>query len=72
MAICSSADARAFVVVVVFFVLFFHAELQKADSLKNVHILSCVIQLKSVLLISCVLWIFDFNAFNCPDVILCG
>ena len=37
-------------------------KLEKEDFLKNVHVLSCFIQLKSVLLISCVFWMFFQNA----------
>ena len=33
-------------------------QLEKDDLLENLHVLSCVVQLKSVLLISCVFWIF--------------
>ena len=36
--------------------------LAKEDFLKNLHVLSCFVQLKSVLLNSCVFWIFFQNA----------
>ena len=39
-------------------------QLEKEDFLQNVHVLSCFVQLKSVLLISCVLWIFFFFFFR--------
>ena len=38
------------------------AWLEKEDFLENLHVLSCFVQLKSVLLISCVFWIFFLNA----------
>ena len=34
---------------------------EKENFLKNLHILSCFVQLKSVLLISCVFWVFFQN-----------
>ena len=37
-------------------------ELERDDYIENLHVLSCFILLKSVLLISCVFWIFFQNA----------
>ena len=40
--------------------------LEKEDFLENVYVLSCFVQLESILLISCVFWIFSVtaSAFN--------
>ena len=39
-------------------VLLYCTELEKDDYIDNLHVLSCSVLLKSVLLISCVFWIF--------------
>ena len=42
--------------------LLYCSELEKDDYIENVHVLSCFVLSKSVLLISCVFWIFFQNA----------
>ena len=42
--------------------LLYCTKLEKDDYIKNLHVLSCSVLLKSVLLISCVFWIFFQNA----------
>ena len=41
-------------------------QLEKEDFLENLHVLSCFVKIKSVLLISCVFWIFFQNAGSQP------
>ena len=41
--------------------LLYCTQLEKDDYIENLHVLSCSILLKSVLLISCVFWIFFQN-----------
>ena len=45
-----------------FFCLYVVCSLKKEDFLENLHVLSCFVQLESVLLISCVFWILFQNA----------
>ena len=46
---------------IVYFLFLYCRWLEKEDFLEMLHVLSCFVQLKSVLLISCVFWIFFFS-----------
>ena len=49
-------DTRQVELILLFFLFLCCTKLEKEDFLENLHVLSCFIQLQSLLLISCVFW----------------